>query len=181
MQFINLPLEDAYSIEFDLYKDNRGSFSRIFCSKELKEIMKSDNVEQVNISNNYKKGLIRGLHYQKEPMSEKKIIKCIKGKVYDVIVDLRTNSSTFLKWYGFELNENENKALIIPNGCAHGFQVLEDNSQLLYFHTNFYSPDHDAGVHYKDPKIKIDWPLSVSEISKKDQEFKFLNENFKGV
>tara|TARA_B110000858_G_C17733575_1_gene441347 strand:+ start:328 stop:873 length:546 start_codon:yes stop_codon:yes gene_type:complete len=181
MQINVQPIEGLYLVELNSIEDSRGSFSRIFCSNELKNVMSNQNIVQINISKNNQKGLIRGIHYQKKPNAEVKLINCIKGKVYDVVVDLRINSKTFLQWCSYELSQDDNKMLIIPKGCAHGFQTLSENSNLLYFHSEFYSPDKEEGINYNDPVISIKWPLLISEVSKKDKEFKFLNNNFKGI
>lgn len=181
MQINVQPIEGLYLVELNSAEDSRGSFTRVFCSNELKNVMNNQNIVQINISKNNQKGLIRGIHYQKKPNAEVKLINCIKGKIYDVVVDLRISSKTFLQWRSYELSQDDNKMLIIPKGCAHGFQTLTENSNLLYFHSEFYSPDQEEGINYNDPIIKIKWPLPIREVSNRDKEFKFLNNNFKGI
>jgi dTDP-4-dehydrorhamnose 3,5-epimerase len=181
MQINVQPIEGLYMVELNPFVDSRGSFSRIFCSNELKNVMNNENIVQINISKNNQKGLIRGIHYQKKPNAEMKLINCIKGKIYDVVVDLRINSKTFLQWRSYELSQDDNKLLIIPKGCAHGFQTLAENSNLLYFSSEFYSADNEGGINYNDPLINIKWPLPIGEVSNRDKEFKFLNNNFKGI
>ena len=175
MKINKLPIKGAFHIENSNITDSRGSFMRVFCQKELSLILGKRKIEQVNISSTKLKGTIRGMHVQKKPKSEMKIIHCIKGKVFDVIIDLRTNSKTYLKWYSLILSKRKNNTLIIPEGCAHGFQALENGSSLIYFHTEFYSPKQELGFHYKDPVFDIDWPLAVNSISKKDKSYKFIN------
>tara|TARA_Y200000002_G_C22404647_1_gene547187 strand:+ start:111 stop:656 length:546 start_codon:yes stop_codon:yes gene_type:complete len=181
MKISSQPIKGVYFIELDSFEDKRGSFSRVFCTKELNTILNKERLVQINISKNFQKGLIRGIHYQKKPYTEIKLINCIKGKIYDVVVDLRSNSNTFLKWCGYELSENDNKMLFIPKGCAHGFQTLTKESSILYLHSEFYSPSYERGLNYKDPKININWPLPISEVSSRDQKFEYLNNKFKGI
>ena len=126
-------------------------------------------------------GAIRGLHYQKPPHAEMKIVRCLKGRVFDVAVDLRYDSPTFLRWHGVELSPESNLAYLIPEGCAHGFQVLEENSQLLYLHTAYYTPKSEVAVRFDDPRISVNWPLTPTNISAKDKSHPLLNEVFEGV
>lgn len=181
MNFNPLPLQDAYIIEPNPYEDHRGKFSRLFCQKELKKINHIKPIVQINYSINKQKGTVRGMHYQKPPKAEIKMVQCLKGEVFDVIVDLRKNSPTFLKWHGEILSSKNMKIMYIPEGFAHGFQVLENDSELLYFHTEFYSPLYEAGVKYNDPKINIAWLLNPINISEKDQNYPLLTSVFEGV
>jgi dTDP-4-dehydrorhamnose 3,5-epimerase len=121
------------------------------------------------------------MHFQKIPFREIKMIKCIAGKIYDVVIDLRYGSSTFLKWFGVELSATEKKMIYIPEGFAHGFQCLTDDCELIYHHTEFYKPEAEAGIRYNDPLIKVIWPLPVSSLSQRDANHPFLEENFKGI
>jgi dTDP-4-dehydrorhamnose 3,5-epimerase len=136
---------------------------------------------QFNHSATNKKGTIRGMHYQLPPFSEIKLIRCISGSVYDVIIDLRKDSPTFLKYAAVELSERNMLSLYIPQGFAHGFQTLEDNAQLIYHHTDFYTPGYEAGIRYNDPSVGISWPLPVSVITEKDLNHDLLNNRFKGI
>ncbi len=181
MNFNSLPLQDAYIIEPNPYEDHRGKFSRLFCQEELKKINHIKPIAQINYSINKQKGTVRGMHYQKPPKAEIKMVQCLKGEVFDVIVDLRKESPTFLKWHGEILSPKNAKIMYIPEGFAHGFQVLESDSVLLYFHTEFYSPLHEAGIKYNDPKININWLLEPVNISKKDQCYQLITSEFKGV
>jgi dTDP-4-dehydrorhamnose 3,5-epimerase len=128
-----------------------------------------------------KKGALRGLHFQYPPQAEIKIVKCVAGRVYDVIVDLRCDSPTFGQWHGEILSAQNMKMMYIPEGFAHGFQVLDENSELLYLHTQFYNPQCEGGVRYDDPMINILWPLKVTEISARDQNHPLLSKDFEGI
>ena len=161
--------------------DIRGSFQRIFCEQEFFKGMPNLHIKQVNLSYTKGVGTIRGFHFQYPPFSEIKIISCIKGRVFDVAVDLRTNSKTFLNWFGIELSAENFKSLIIPEGFAHGFQTLTDDCELLYMHTNYFNADAEGGVHFQDPKISVKWPLPSLNISIRDQSHSFIDSNFKGI
>jgi dTDP-4-dehydrorhamnose 3,5-epimerase len=180
MTFIETPLPGAYLIEINPFSDHRGSFARTFCKNEFRQIGHEKEFVQFNHSITLQKGTIRGMHYQRPPFSEIKLIRCIRGKVYDVIVDIRQGSPTFLDYYGVELSEANNLQLYIPEGFAHGFQTLDDNAQLIYHHTSFYQPGFEGGIKYSDPSIGIDWPLKVTCISDKDNNYEFLNQ-FNGI
>ncbi len=164
------PIEDLFVIKSNPVSDNRGYFERLFCDDELKPILKKP-IKQINHSLTKKKGSIRGMHYQLPPMAETKIIKCIRGSIFDVAIDLREDSPTFLKWCGEIISENNSKMFFVPEGFAHGFQTLEDNTELLYFHTESFNEKYYDGILYNDPKIAIDWPLNLSEISSRDLNF----------
>jgi len=161
--------------------DERGIFSRLFCKKEFETIRKEIDFVQVNFSRTNSKGAIRGLHYQKPPYSEAKLIRCIRGKVFDVAVDVRENSPTFLKHISVELSEDNKIAIFIPEGCAHGFQTLTNDAELIYQHTEFYQPDSESSIRFNDPMIAIAWPLEPTDISAKDKAVILLNPDFKGI
>ena len=181
MKFTELPLKGAYVVEPKPFEDQRGMFSRIFCEIEFKEISHSKKLVQINHSLTNRKGAIRGLHYQNPPMTETKMVKCLRGSVYDVIIDLRKESDTFLNWHGETLSSENRCMLYIPEGFAHGFQTLEANCELLYFHTKFYSPDYEEAVRFDDPRVGIKWPLDATEISEKDKNHPLLSGNFAGI
>ena len=181
MKFIKTKLKDLYIIEPEPFEDDRGRFYRILCKNELKEIGHTKEIVQINHSLTTQKGVIRGMHFQYPPKAEIKLVKCINGKVFDVAIDLRKNSPTFLQWHGEIISAKNLKIMYIPEGFAHGFQTLEENSELLYFHTEFYSSEHEGGVRYDDPLIDIEWPLEVSDLSERDKNLKLLNENFEGI
>jgi len=157
---IDLPLKDASIIETSINQDERGVFSRFFCNKELQNLLNGSEIVNINFSQS-----------KRVPHQEKKFVRCISGSIYDVIVDLRPDSNTYLKWFGIELNENNKKMIYIPEGFAHGYQALENNSEIIYFVTNYYSPKDEAGLRYDEPSLKIDWPLEITEISNKDMNY----------
>lgn len=161
--------------------DQRGFFSRLFCQQELEELGWSDSLVQLNHSFTALKGSVRGLHFQHFPYAEKKLVTCLRGEIWDVAVDLRSDSPTFLKWHSVILSSENNKSFLIPEGFAHGFQTLSDDVEMLYCHSAAYSPDFEGGVHPQDPKLDIAWPLEIAELSKRDQMHKMIDSTFKGV
>lgn len=175
MKFIQTELKDAYLIELEEFKDNRGTFARQFCKKELKANGIDFEICQCNISKNYKKNTLRGMHYQKAPYLEPKLVSCTNGAFYDVIVDLREDSPTYLKWQGFELTADNNRVLYIPPMFAHGFQTLEDNTVVYYQIGEFFQPDYYDGIRYNDPKIGIRWKnLGEPIMNERDRNYKLL-------
>lgn len=181
MDFIDTGFQGLYLIKHDVITDERGKFTRTFCKKESQKICFSKEFVQFNTSVNIKKGTIRGLHYQEPPYGETKLIRCVNGKILDVVVDIRRNSPTFLKYYSVELNDSLNFSLLVPEGFAHGFQTLTDNAIIIYHHTNYFTIGVDRGLRYNDPLLKIKWELPVSNISVKDKNLPFLNDNFEGL
>lgn len=181
MIFAETPLQGSYVIELKPFEDKRGWFVRYYCKDEFQEIGHTKEWVQMNHSATHKKGSLRGMHYQLQPYREIKMVRCITGAVYDVIVDLRKDSATFLQWFGVELSAENKRMLYIPEGFAHGFQCLSDCTQLLYHHTEFYTPSAEAGLHYNDPSLNIRWPLAVTIISVRDQQHPFLDQSFQGI
>jgi dTDP-4-dehydrorhamnose 3,5-epimerase len=181
MKIIKTDIDGLLVIEANPFIDHRGSFTRFFCKKELSTVIEKRNIVQVNHSRTKEKGAIRGMHYQKPPYTEMKFVRCLRGRIWDVAIDLRQGSKTFLRWHAEELTPDNAKMLVIPEGFAHGFQALDENSELLYFVTEFYEPKVEGGIRYNDPRIKIEWPLDIKEISGKDQAHPFLDNNFVGV
>jgi len=181
MKFVQLPLKDAFIIEAEPFIDSRGLFERIFCKNEFNKINHKKEIVQINHSLTKQKGAIRGMHFQLPPYTEIKIVKCINGMVFDVIIDIRKNSLTFLNWHSEILSKDNMKMLYIPEGFSHGFQTLEENCELLYFHTEFYTPQYEKGLRYNDPLINIKWNLEVTEISDKDKNYPSIDKNFIGV
>lgn len=177
----DLILKGAAIVETAPFVDKRGSFSRLFGADELAHILSGRQITDVNMSRTAAKGTIRGLHFQYPPKSEMKLARCLRGAVYDVIVDIRADSPTFLKWLGVELSESNMKMIIIPEGFAHGFQTLCENSEMLYLHTESYQPGFEGALNYRDPALNVQWPLAVTEISDKDNTTQFIDSNFKGV
>ena len=168
MQFIETKLPGAYIINLDTLEDDRGFFARAFCQKEFEENGLRSNIAQCNLSFNHKKGTLRGMHYQVKPYEEVKMVRCTQGKILDVIIDLRKDSATYKKWIGVELTAENNRMLYVPEGFAHGYQTLEDNSVVYYQVTEFYQPGSERGIRWNDPAFNIDWPLEISFISDKD-------------
>jgi dTDP-4-dehydrorhamnose 3,5-epimerase len=160
-----------------IFEDNRGSFSRLFCEREMLELDLGISISQVNISKTDKKGTVRGMHFQDGEFAEDKYIICLKGSIFDVAVDVRSDSKTFLKWDSAILSSKEDKMIFIPKGVAHGFQTLEDDCWLVYLHTEKYQQNSESGLNPTDPRLAIDWPLSVEIISEKDKNRNFLRGN----
>ena len=172
MHFVETPLKDAFRIELDPKNDSRGAFCRLFCSQLFEEHgIKESHFVQMNLSDNLHKGTLRGLHYQEEPYLEAKIVYCLKGSVYDVIVDLRPSSSTYMCHFGTKLAMDHPTAFYIPKGFAHGFITLEENSQLLYLMSEFYKAGYERGYRYDDSAVKIEWPFATALISERDQNY----------
>ena len=180
MKFLPTILNGSFTIQLDPINDERGWFARYFCKKEFSTIGHEKEWVQMNHSFSLKKGTLRGMHFQKPPYSEIKLVRCIQGSVFDVIIDLRKDSPTFLKWFGAALSAENKLMMYIPEGFAHGFQTLEDNSGLLYMHTAYYSPEAEDGLRYNDPQVNISWPLEISEISMRDTNHDLL-EKFNGL
>lgn len=181
MKVIPTTLADVVVVETSHFIDPRGTFARLYCDQELKSVIGSRRIVQINCSLTHHIGAIRGLHFQRVPHADMKMVRCLKGRVWDVAVDLRAGSSTFLQWHAEELSAENARMLVIPEGCAHGFQVLDENSEMLYLHTEFYTPSADGRVRYNDPLIGIQWPLDVTDISVPDQEQASLPGEFSGL
>jgi dTDP-4-dehydrorhamnose 3,5-epimerase len=181
MKTINTQVSDVFVVETNKFKDQRGSFSRIFCDQDLSAILGERSIAQINLSQTQAKGAIRGMHFQHPPHAEMKIIRCLKGKVFDVALDLRANSSTFLQWHGEILTANDNKMLVIPEGFAHGFQTLEEDCELLYYHSTHYTPESEGGILFDDPMININWPLACTDASERDRQHKPLEKTYSGI
>jgi dTDP-4-dehydrorhamnose 3,5-epimerase len=173
MKFIPMTIEGAYIIELDVHKDERGSFAREFCTAEFAKFGIDFQIKQCNISKNPHKGTLRGLHYQSVPYPEKKIVSCFQGSCFDVIVDLRENSPTYMKWQGVELNNT--KAVYIPEYCAHGFQTLEDDTIIFYQLDEYFQSEYYKGLRWNDPKLGICWKdCEKLIISQRDESYALL-------
>ena len=181
MIFNETPLKGCFVITSEPFTDERGWFARTYCKNEFNTIGHQGEWVQLNHSFTARAGTLRGMHYQLPPFSEIKLVRCIAGTVYDVVIDIRSGSSTFLQWFGVEISAANKKMIYIPEGFAHGFQALEDNSELIYHHTQFYTPGVEGGIRYNEPKIKIEWPMTVTGISERDGHHPFLEENYKGL
>jgi dTDP-4-dehydrorhamnose 3,5-epimerase len=181
MKIISTFISGVALVETASHNDARGHFYRAFCQNELAPILGNRRIEQINLSQTTLVGAIRGMHFQCAPHAEMKLIRCLKGKIWDIVVDLRRNSDTFLKWHGVELSPEACNMLVIPEGCAHGFQALKPESELLYLHTAGYSPEAEGGIRFDDPLVAISWPLPVSDISDRDVSFPFLQSDYAGL
>jgi len=175
------PLDGLYEIERAGIGDARGRFTRLFCEQELAPIRTGLHFSQINLSETSGQGTVRGLHYQVPPAAEAKFIRCLRGSVFDVAVDLRTGSPTFLQWHAIELAEDNDRAIFIPEGFAHGFQALTDQVQLLYMHTAAWAPDCERGVRHDDPRLAIAWPQPVAMLSDRDRGYPLIDDGFAGV
>jgi len=180
MNVNNTPIEGVMELVRNPMSDNRGLFQRIYCNDLLLGFLNSKSIKQINHSVTSEAGAIRGMHMQLGASAEYKIISCISGEVFDVALDLRRNSQTFLKWHSVILAPGEHNSLLIPPGVAHGFQSLEENSELLYLHTENYSPNDEFGVNFHDPRVNIKWPRLPTQISDRDLSLKNLSNDFLG-
>lgn len=181
MIFTATTLPGSFVIELNVKGDSRGWFARTYCKKEFEQIGHDKEWVQMNHSFTAKKGTIRGMHFQKPPYGEIKMLRCIAGAVYDVIIDLRKNSPTYLQWFGAELSATNKKMMYIPEGFAHGFQTLSDDVELIYNHTQFYTPGSEGGILFNDAAIGIHWPLPLTEISDRDKLHPLIDSNFKAI
>jgi dTDP-4-dehydrorhamnose 3,5-epimerase len=171
MKFIKTLLPGVFIIELDMLKDERGFFARTYCRQKFLEQGLNPPLEQSNISFNLKKGTLRGMHFQLDPHAEAKLVRCVRGSIYDVVIDLRPDSKTFEQWIGVELSQSVPQMLYIPEGCAHGFQTLEDNTELLYQMSYHFVPEAARGIRWDDPYFNITWPEAERIISIKDQNY----------
>lgn len=178
---VSTPLPGVYTVETGHVEDDRGWFSRLFCSSELQEFWAGRQIVQVNQSLTRQRGAVRGLHFQYPPYAEMKLVRCLHGRVWDVVVDLRRNSPTFLRWHADELSADNRRMMVVPEGCAHGFQVLETNSEMLYLHSAAYAPEHEGGLRFDDARLNILWPLIPADLSQRDLQHALLDMQFEGI
>lgn len=181
MNVLQTSLHDVVIIETTPFSDERGLFARLYCENELADIIGQRRIVQINHSRTHSVGAVRGLHYQHPPHAEMKLVRCLKGRVWDLAVDLRANSPTFLQWHAEELTPDNARMLVIPEGCAHGFQVMEAASELLYLHTAAYQPEAEGGVAYNDPALNIAWPLPITELSQRDRHHTMIGTDYLGL
>lgn len=174
MKFIEQKIPGVYLIELEKFTDERGSFSRQFCQQELAQHGLAFTIRQCNLSTNTHAGTLRGLHYQKEPFGEIKMVSCLQGRIFDVVVDMRPDSPTYLQHITTELSATNGHLLYIPPLCAHGFQTLEDNSTVYYQLGEFFQPQCYSGLRYNDPKLAITWPLQNPIINERDKNYALL-------
>jgi dTDP-4-dehydrorhamnose 3,5-epimerase len=171
MKFYKQEFEGVWLVEAEPIVDNRGVFRRHFCQREFHEFGLGINIAQTNISENKNKYTLRGFHYQRPPHGEDKIITCLNGAIYNVIIDLRPDSKTFLKWMYIELKAEDFFSIYIPSGCANSFLTLKDSTTILYYMSEFYAPGSYAGIRYNDPLFSVKWPAEPLVISERDIEF----------
>tara|TARA_Y100000816_G_C26018018_1_gene532503 strand:- start:346 stop:885 length:540 start_codon:yes stop_codon:yes gene_type:complete len=170
MKFKELPLKESFLVELEKNTDNRGFFSRLFCDNEFKTIC-DFQISQVNNAFSYDKATLRGIHLQKEPFSEQKLVRCINGEIWDLIIDLRIDSKTFGKWHGELLSEKNRKMLFIPKGFGHGYITMKKNSEIIYLVSEKYNPDFEIGIKWNDPFFNIRWPMMPKVLSQKDASY----------
>jgi dTDP-4-dehydrorhamnose 3,5-epimerase len=182
MKIIETSIEGAYYWDPTKREDIRGYFYRGFCRQELSDLgIAIGEIVQINHSFSVKKGTFRGFHYQMPPFAEEKIVACMEGEILDFVLDLRNGSDTFLRHDSVVLSEQNNRSVLIPKGCAHGFITLTENCKLLYLHTAFYKPEFERGISISDPRVNVKLPIPIEEISERDQYHILLSEKFEGI
>lgn len=181
MKLLPTAIAGVFVVETKAFQDSRGAFARLFCESELAQAVAGRRIEQINHSRTAAVGAIRGLHFQQAPHAEMKMVRCLRGRVWDVALDLRKGSPTFLQWHAQELSAANALMLVIPEGCAHGFQVLEPDSELLYLHTASYAPSAEGGVRFDDPALNVPWPLPVTDVSERDRKHPLIHKDFQGI
>jgi len=181
MKFIPTPLAGSYIVELEPFSDERGWFARYYCKEEFAAIGHQQEWMQMNHSFTREKSTLRGMHFQYPPHSEIKMVRCVSGAVYDVIVDLREGSPTFLQHTGVELSAANRRMIYIPEGFAHGFMTLAENTELLYHHSRIYTPGAEGGLRYDDPLLGIQWPGTPALLSARDQQHPYIDNRFKGI
>jgi dTDP-4-dehydrorhamnose 3,5-epimerase len=178
---IDTPMDGLRLVERQPRGDERGFLARLFCSDTLKAAGWRFPVAQINHTLTKKKGTVRGMHFQQQPHAEAKLVSCIRGEIWDVALDLRPDSLTFLKWHAEHLSADNHRAFLIPKGFAHGFQLMTDDAELIYVHSNAYHASSEAGIHPLDPSLKIQWPLAVAQLSERDRMHPLISDSFAGV
>lgn len=179
--FIATPLGGLLLVQRKAIEDDRGFLSRFYCAEEFREAGINKPVAQINHTLTRKRGAVRGMHFQHPPYAETKMVGCLKGEILDVAVDLRRDSPTFLHWHGEIISATNRKSLLIPEGFAHGFQALTEDCELIYLHTAFYRAEAEGALNVADPKLSIAWPLPIGDLSVRDRNHAFIDENFQGV
>lgn len=171
MIFNRTRIDGVFLIELEKFEDSRGFFARAWCQDEFKKQGLNSHLVQCNFAFNKKKGILRGMHYQAKPFEEEKLVRCVRGSIFDVVVDVRQESPTYKEYLAFNLTEKNHNALYIPAGCAHGYQALEDNSELFYQMSCVHSPEHAKVFRWNDPTINIDWPIKDPILLDRDNEY----------
>ena len=174
-------LDGLIAVQRKVIEDQRGFLSRFYCADEFREAGFNKPIAQVNHTLTRNKGAVRGLHFQYPPFAETKMVSCMQGEIFDVAVDLRHNSPTFLHWHGVVLSARNRQSLLIPEGFAHGFQTMTEDCELIYLHTATYHPESQGPLNVADPKLGIAWPLAITEISDRDRNHKLIEQNFQGI
>lgn len=174
-------IADLVCVQRKRVEDSRGFFSRFFCAEELSALGVHRPIAQINHTLTRQKGSVRGMHFQRPPHAETKFVSCLRGEIFDVAVDLRRDSPTFLQWHGMVLSAENHCSLLIPEGFAHGFQTLTDDCELIYLHTATYQPSSEGAIHPCDPGLSINWPLAISEMSDRDRAHPMLTADFQGI
>jgi dTDP-4-dehydrorhamnose 3,5-epimerase len=181
LTIIDLPLSGLKLVERQRRKDSRGFLSRLFCAEELAPVGWVKAIAQINHTLTTKRGTVRGMHFQLPPHAEMKLVTCLKGDIWDVAVDVRAGSPTFLRWHAEMLSADNGRALLIPEGFAHGFQALTEDVELFYLHSAAYASDAEAGLNPRDVHLAITWPLPISEVSTRDARHPWIGDGFEGV
>ena len=182
LSFAQTPIGGVAVIHTQAASDSRGSFVRAFGVVEMQGLNATPfKVRQINLSRTAIRGSVRGMHAQRPPAAESKIVRVIRGSIFDVAVDIRKGSPTFMKWFGVELSQGNGLQLLLPEGVAHGFQTLCDDVEMLYMHTADFDPNLEVRLHYSDPRLAIAWPLGVTEVSDRDRSASFLDDTFQGI
>jgi dTDP-4-dehydrorhamnose 3,5-epimerase len=175
------PIAGVHVVKSSRLQDDRGEFARLYCEEELAPWLRGRGIVQVNHSVTHGRGAVRGMHFQWPPHAEMKFVRCLRGRAWDVAVDLRAGSPTFLQWFAHELAPQEADMMMIPEGCAHGFQVLEPDTELLYLHTSAYAPQAEGALRWDEPRVGIRWPLPLSALSPRDASHPSLAADFPGL
>lgn len=178
---LETPLTGLRVLQRKPFGDQRGHLERLYCNKELQALAEGRAISQINHTLTVARGTVRGMHFQHSPCAEIKFVNCLRGEVFDVAVDLRDGSPTFLRWYAVTLSADNHKTLVIPEGFAHGFQTLTDGCEMLYLHTAAFNPDAEGGLNVRDPRLAIEWPLPVAGMSPRDAAHPPLNDSFTGL
>lgn len=180
-EIVDTPLDGLRVLQRRPIGDQRGYLERLYCVDELGELAPGVAIAQINHTYTARRGTVRGMHFQYPPHAEVKFVSCLRGEVFDVAVDLRRDSPTFLRWHAEHLSADNHRTLVIPEGFAHGFQTLSEDCEMLYFHSVVYRPEVEGGLHAQDPRVAIDWPLAVAELSPRDAGHPLLARSFEGV
>lgn len=180
-EFHPTPLRGLMVVQRKLLEDSRGFFARFFCADEFRQAGFNKPIAQINHTLTHKKGAVRGLHFQRPPHAETKVVSCLKGGIFDIAIDLRRGSPTFLKWHGEVLSAENKKSLLIPEGFAHGFQALTDDCELVYLHSTSFHQEAEGALNVSDPRLAIVWPLAIAELSERDRVHSFIDVNAEEV